>query len=123
MSGFLIFKPMIEDLAREYGSILLNRTLFARVLSEMVIGLAGYQEEGERIVPLIFFTTDLRLLLVSVKGNDCIKIGEGIAPKNFLGHPEDLRALESKSGMGNLCSSGSEPSGIWSISNRSVSLA
>jgi hypothetical protein len=85
MSGILSFKPMIEDLAREYGGIHLNQTLFARVLSEMVIGLAGYQEEGERIVPLIFLTTDLRLLLVSVKGNDCIKIGEGpLHPKTSL---------------------------------------
>jgi hypothetical protein len=85
MSGVLSFRPLIEELAKEYGDIHPNANVFARVLSEMVIGLAGYQEEGAKVTPLIFFTTDLKTLLISLKGNDAIEIGEGpLFPRTSL---------------------------------------
>lgn len=77
MSGVVSFRPMIENLAKEYAGIHSKEMIFSKVLSEMVIGLAGYQEEGSKIVPLVFFATSLKSLLVSLKGNDAIEIGEG----------------------------------------------
>ncbi len=85
MSGIFSFRPSIEELTKEYSSIHPSSRIFAKILSEMVIGLVGYREEGSNIAPLIFFTTDLKTLLVSLKGNDCVEISEGpFHPKTSL---------------------------------------
>jgi len=77
MSRILSFRPILEALTREYTKRFPDPELIGSILGEMIAGLAGYREEGEKNSPLLFVARDLRALLVSVKGNDPIPIGEG----------------------------------------------
>jgi hypothetical protein len=95
-TSFLSLRPLLHDrladFARPYAGAAATVT---SLLTEAVVGISDYREEGARLLPAIFFTDDLGALLSDVGGSDPIALGEAEAD------PHAVRvALKACGGLG-----------------------
>ena len=81
MAFFVSFRSMIEGWVPRFTRLFPEIHNIDSVLTEMILGVSSYREEGTRHVPMVFLTTSLPVIFKKLKGNDLIQIGEGtVAP-------------------------------------------
>ncbi|MFZ4714230.1 MAG: hypothetical protein ACOYL6_10975 [Bacteriovoracaceae bacterium] len=79
MEQFLSFRPSIYQLMKNFSHLFEQDDVVPNLLTEIVVTIATFQEEGTKHVPIIFIAKDLNLLLSAVRGSDPLQVGEGAA--------------------------------------------
>jgi hypothetical protein len=89
MSNFISFRPEIKALMRDFARAFdVNQNAedldrIAHILTEVVVGVTSYREEGVRYLPMVMVTDSLETLLKSVNGSDAMVIGESPYQSNL----------------------------------------
>jgi hypothetical protein len=77
MEHFLSFRPSIHQLANNFSHYFEELPEIPLILTEIIVTIATFQEEGTKHVPVVFIADHLEQLLATVNGSDPIFVGEG----------------------------------------------
>jgi hypothetical protein len=77
MEHFLSFRPSIHQLSNNFSHLFEKIEEIPLVVTEIIVTIATFQEEGTKHVPVVFLGDDLNQILTTVNGTDPIFVGEG----------------------------------------------
>jgi hypothetical protein len=77
-AGVLSFRGVVDEAMVSFLAQTGAQALAGpEVLTELVVGLSRYREEGTRLSPSVFLCDDLPQLLQALEGGDALQLGEG----------------------------------------------